>query len=315
MRKIGTLRASHRLPSLPYAPDGITMSIWAWRLATVQQVRRVEVFHPLRLVSQPVRVDAMTNERNVSELAGKLRSLSVEYMLVERPGPIEGNDSSSPALRPSSPVMRQLHEAVMLCGNLYSRLVAPRLEDIGHDPLAARDGDGFIRRRLTDPAEQSLARRVEKAMSFLVQATHGKFDDREFGEQAEKIAAGLEGAVGVRSDATATATPTERPPAKLPKITPCDRQAWQLATLHGMTQDKVAAALNREHGTTYTQGQVSRMIARAKAHADANGLAEKVAGPIDRPRTVDPGRLDLGERVDKRKPRPSDMARANDDDE
>lgn len=123
----------------------------------------------------------------------------------------------------------------------------------------------------------------------------------------ERVAGVIE-SLGARDD-------DEAPAAKLPELKAHDRQAWQLATLHGMTQDKVAAALNTEHGTTYTQGQVSRMIARAKAHADANGLAEKVAGPIDRPRTVDPGRLELGARVDKRKPRPSDMARANDDDE
>jgi hypothetical protein len=103
--------------------------------------------------------------------------------------------------------------------------------------------------------------------------------------------------------------------AKLPELKTHDRQAWQLATLHGMTQCKIAAALNQEHRTTYTQGQVSRMIRRAKIHAEANGLIKKVAGPIDRPRTVDPRRLELGARVDMRKPRPSDMARANDDDE
>lgn len=107
----------------------------------------------------------------------------------------------------------------------------------------------------------------------------------------------------------------DTPAARLPELKAHDRQAWQLATLHGMTQDTVAAALNREHGKTYTQGQVSRMIARAKAHAEASGLAEKVPGPVDRPRTGDPGRLELGARVDKRKPRPSDIARANDDDE
>lgn len=123
----------------------------------------------------------------------------------------------------------------------------------------------------------------------------------------ERVAGVIE-SLGARDD-------DEAPAAKLSELKAHDRQAWQLATLHGMTQDKVALALNKEHGTTYTQGQVSRMIARAKAHADANGLAEKVAGPIDRPRTVDPGRLELGARVDKRKPRPSDMARANDDDE
>lgn len=105
------------------------------------------------------------------------------------------------------------------------------------------------------------------------------------------------------------------PAAKLPELKTHDRQAWQLSLLHGMTQEKVAEALNKEHGTTYTQGQVSRMIARIKAHADASGLSEKVAGPIDRPQTVDPGILELGPRVDKRKPRPSDMDRANDDDE
>lgn len=107
----------------------------------------------------------------------------------------------------------------------------------------------------------------------------------------------------------------DTPKKVLGRLKAHDRQAWQLATLHRMTQDKVALALNKEHGTTYTQGQVSRMIARAKAHADANGLTEKVAGSIVRPRTVDPGRLELGARVDKRKPRPSDMTRVNDDDQ
>lgn len=107
----------------------------------------------------------------------------------------------------------------------------------------------------------------------------------------------------------------DTPAVKFPELKAHDRQAWQLATLYGMTQHKVAAALNKEHGTVFTQGQVSRMIARAKAHADSNGLSEKVRGRIDRPRTIDPGRLELGARVDKGKPRPSDMARANDDDE
>lgn len=82
-----------------------------------------------------------------------------------------------------------------------------------------------------------------------------------------------------------------------------------------MTQAKVATALNEEHGTTYTQGQVSRMIDRAKQHAEANGLADKVGRKADRPSTVDPRRLELGARTDKRKPRPSDTARADEDDE
>jgi hypothetical protein len=81
-----------------------------------------------------------------------------------------------------------------------------------------------------------------------------------------------------------------------------------------MTQEKIATALNREHGTTYTQGQVSRMISRVKAHVEASGLANLLAEPIDQPRTVDPARLDLGPRTDKRKPRPNEMERAESDD-
>jgi len=96
--------------------------------------------------------------------------------------------------------------------------------------------------------------------------------------------------------------------SNLPKLRTHDRQAWQLSILHGMTQAKVAEMLNNEHGTTFTQGQVSRMIARAKAHAEASGLAEKFSGPAVRPRTIDPAKLELGKRKDGRKPRPSDLA-------
>lgn len=94
---------------------------------------------------------------------------------------------------------------------------------------------------------------------------------------------------------------------KLPTLRIHDRQAWQLSLVSGMTQDKVAAALNKQHGTTYKQGQVSRMISRAKAHAEASGLADKLPKPIARPRTIDPHKLELGARVDKRRARPSDM--------
>lgn len=97
----------------------------------------------------------------------------------------------------------------------------------------------------------------------------------------------------------------------LPKLKPHDRQAYQLSIMHGMTQTNVAAMLNREHGTKYSQGCVSKMIARAKRHADASGLSEHLPKPASRPRTVDPDRLELGPRADRRKPRPSDTARAH----
>jgi hypothetical protein len=103
------------------------------------------------------------------------------------------------------------------------------------------------------------------------------------------------------------------PAAKLHTLKPHEKQAYQLSCMYGMTQEKIADALNKQHGTLYKQGQVSRMIARAKTVAEANGLAELMSKPAERPRTVDPSRLDLGPRVDKRKPRPSDMAGVDDD--
>lgn len=104
-------------------------------------------------------------------------------------------------------------------------------------------------------------------------------------------------------------TGTERPATtKPPKLRRHDRQAWQLATLHGMTQDKVAAELNKEHGTTYTQGQVSRMIGRAKEHAELSGVTGMIPDPAKRPVAMDPHKLDLGRRTDKRKPRPSELS-------
>lgn len=169
-----------------------------------------------------------------------------------------------------------------------------------------------LRVQLTREAEAVIAAASKPSGTPIETA---RFERREL---AAAVDAGDLERVAERAAAKAVEAAQTREPVpvlKLPNLGPHDRQAWQLATLHGMTQDKVALALNVEHGMTYSQGQVSRMIARAKAHAEANGLAEKVAGPIDRPRTIDPARLELGARVDKRKPRPSDMARLDDDDE
>jgi hypothetical protein len=163
--------------------------------------------------------------------------------------------------------------------------------------------------RLLDPSQepQAITTAIDPAMLARLDAAAAAIPAVLEGNRAgiERVAGAIE-SLRARND-------DEAPAAKLPELKAHDRQAWQLATLHGMIQDKVAAALNKEHGTTYTQGQVSRMIARAKAHARANGLAEKVAGPIDRPRAVDPGRLELGARVDKRAPRPSDLTRSGDE--
>lgn len=102
---------------------------------------------------------------------------------------------------------------------------------------------------------------------------------------------------------------------KLPNLKPHDRKAWQLVFVSGMTQTQAAKALNREYGTFYTQGCVSRMITRAKKHAQASGAADLLPKKVDRPKTVDPGRLEVGARTDRRKPRPSDTAGGNEDDD
>ncbi len=93
------------------------------------------------------------------------------------------------------------------------------------------------------------------------------------------------------------------PKVRLRELEKHDRQAWQMSLLHGMTQSKVAEALNREHFTEYNQGQVSKMIARAKSHADASGLSDMIPDSPRLPlRIVDPAKLGLGARTDGRRP-------------
>lgn len=108
--------------------------------------------------------------------------------------------------------------------------------------------------------------------------------------------------------------PAGDPKAKLPKLGDHDMQAWQLSLLHGKTQIKVAEELNKEHGKTYTQGDVSRMIARAKKHADASGLTDlmpgKAAGTGNRTVPVDPAKLEMGKRISPSEPTGSESRRA-----
>jgi hypothetical protein len=103
----------------------------------------------------------------------------------------------------------------------------------------------------------------------------------------------------------ADTTPDCQPP-KLPDLQKHDMQAWQLSLLQGKTQANIAEELNKRYGTLFTQGQVSRMIKRAKVHAIASGLADKIPKCAERPRTVDPARLELGARNDNRQPRAND---------
>ncbi len=100
--------------------------------------------------------------------------------------------------------------------------------------------------------------------------------------------------------ATGSSEAVPVPRGKLPKLGPHDKQAYQLSLIQGMKQSKIADALNKEHGTLYTQGQVSRMIARAKRHADASGLSERIPDPEEPAKAMNPDRLEIGKRVARR---------------
>jgi len=106
---------------------------------------------------------------------------------------------------------------------------------------------------------------------------------------------------------------TTKSGAKLPNLGPHDRQAYQLSLLHGWTQQRIADELNKQHGKTYTQGQVSRMIARAKQHAEASGLTDMIPDAAKPAKAVDPHRLEIGRRTDPHTP--SQRKKANPDDD
>lgn len=96
--------------------------------------------------------------------------------------------------------------------------------------------------------------------------------------------------------------PHEDPPpiaARLPRLGPHDTQAYQLYAF-GKRQREIAQILNEQHHTQCGQGQVSRMIKRAKAHAEASGLANLIPEPAKPARSIDPARLELGARTDHR---------------
>lgn len=115
-------------------------------------------------------------------------------------------------------------------------------------------------------------------------------------EVASAILAGVAGA-------PAAVTTRESPPVTLPELGPRDREAWQASLVPGMTQGKIAAELNRRYpGENWTQPRVSEAIKRARAHAEASGLADKVSAARSRApaRTLDPATAEQGRRTDGR---------------
>lgn len=111
----------------------------------------------------------------------------------------------------------------------------------------------------------------------------------------ERVAGVIE-SLGARDD-------DDAPAATLPELGPRDREAWQASLVAGMTQGKIADAMNNAHpGENWTQPRVSEAIKRAKAHAEASGLADKVSATRSQApaRTLDPAAADSGQRTDGR---------------
>ena len=92
------------------------------------------------------------------------------------------------------------------------------------------------------------------------------------------------------------AAPHKAGPVKLGSHDMLAYRLWQLA---GMRQVDIAIRLNGELGTTYCQGQISRMIRRACVHMRNAGIPI-VSEHAGRVRTIDPHLLDLGARTDGR---------------
>ena len=134
-----------------------------------------------------------------------------------------------------------------------------------------------------------LVREAEAVMAAAV-------DPGAFDRVAERAAAKAVEAMTARDDDGTAA-------ASLPKLGPRDRKAWQASLVFGMTQDKIADALNEQYpGEHWTQPRVSEAIKRAKAHAEASGLADKITPLRSQApaRTLDPAVADEGQRTDGR---------------
>lgn len=151
---------------------------------------------------------------------------------------------------------------------------------------------------------------VDDLYCRVIQGSYDKLSQIIFGDLADAVTR-LECVVESTKGAPKAADGVKQDERLLPTLRKHDMKAWQASLLHGMTQQQIADKLNSKYNTTISQGQVSRMIQRATAHADASGLSDKVTKPAEREKSMDPSRIELGHRTDGRKPRPSDVAKSN----
>ena len=176
-----------------------------------------------------------------------------------------------------------------------------------------------MERRTETPAEDGKAEQVIEGREKLRNWTQPDLDDSpaKLDEQEQRRDAAQSKALA-NAKTTEDSNETEQAPSltksqplrsgvdagvtSLPPVQRHDRKAYKLWMLD-WTQVSIAKALNNEYGTTYKQGQVSRMIRRAKAHADASGLSDHIPDPAKPAKSMDPAKLGLGARTDRRPPR------------
>jgi hypothetical protein len=104
------------------------------------------------------------------------------------------------------------------------------------------------------------------------------------------------------------AKPSQKPPPD------AAIKAYRLKWILGVpTQTEIAANLSRELGRPVSQGRVSRWLKQAEEFVQAGGVLPGLPNvPAERPRSIDPERLDLGRRQDGRTER--QRGRRNEDD-
>lgn len=99
----------------------------------------------------------------------------------------------------------------------------------------------------------------------------------------------------------------EKPPSvNVKQPTEKALQAWRLQTLLGINDQTELAQKLTQNGVSATQGQVSRWLKQVKDYLEAGNVLPGLP-TMSKTQTVDPSVIDMGERKDRRTPRPSDL--------
>ena len=105
---------------------------------------------------------------------------------------------------------------------------------------------------------------------------------------------------------------TDDTPATDAKLQQPSKEAiatYRFYTLAGKTQQEAADILTKEFKKPISQGQVSKWVKQTGEWVERGNVLPNPDTPPVKTYSVDPSKLDLGARVDPRKPRPQDLER------